>query len=165
MAIDSLTVSRDRQTLFFASKGAIYALPTADGSPRKIAQGDAVAAYPGGDELVVQLFEPDGARLARVNAAAGTTQPIEFSGEARLALMPMTGTAVDRGGDILVTVTQRHLWFWRPGLVTPTRRRLEPIPLDYQGDIIAPAWTSDGRVVSIGQSLSARLWRFRPRPS
>jgi hypothetical protein len=163
MSIEGLTVSRDRRTLFFASQGAVWSIPSADGSPKKIYRGDAVAVDPRLDQLIVELFEPEGARLARVDPVTGIAQPIEFTGDSHLAILPMTGAAVDRNGRILVQVTERDLWFWRPGLINPALHRLERIAVDYQGDILTPAWTADGRVVSIGQSLAAKLWRFRPQ--
>jgi hypothetical protein len=39
---------------------------------------------------------------------------------------------------------------------------LEKIPLKFTGDVLAPGWLSDGRVVSGAWPFRSALWRFRP---
>jgi hypothetical protein len=33
--------------------------------------------------------------------------------------------------------------------------------LNYDGDALMPAWTSDGHILSIGIPLRSTIWRFR----
>lgn len=160
-SVASLAVARDRQTIFYASRGTVWAVPATDGPPRKVHQGDAVAVDPRTGELIIQLFDASGARLVRVDPAGSSERPIPFTSDVFLALLPMSGSAVDQQGRILVQVTGRDFWFWQPGVVDPATGRLDRIPLNYDGDVLSPGWSRDGTVVSAGFSLASSIWRFR----
>jgi hypothetical protein len=160
-SIEGMAVSSDRQTIFYGSRGTIWAIPANDGPPRKVHEGDAVAVDPRTDDLIVQQFDAKGARLIRVAPDGGRAQAVPFEGDVFLALFPMSGTAVGRDGRILVEITGRDFWSFRPGLVDPKTGRLEPIPLDYTGDVLSPAWSQKGDVIAAGSSIASSMWRFR----
>jgi serine/threonine protein kinase len=160
-SIQSLAASSDRKTIFYASRGTVWAVDTTDGRPRKVHQGDAVAVDPRTDGLIVQLFDSRGARLVRVDPTGGPDRPVTFKSDMFLALFPLSGNAVDRDGRILVQVTGRDFWFFQPGLVDPATGRLERIPLSYEGDVLSPGWSQSGDIVSAGFPLTSSIWRFR----
>ena len=160
-AIQSLSVSTDRKTVFYASGGTIWSVPSDDGPPREVHQGDAVAVDPRTDELIVQQIDPKGARLVRVDPATGQERPVAFQGDVFLAPFPISGTAVAPDGRILVQIIARDSWFFKPGLVDPRTGRLERIPLNYDGDALSPAWGPSGDVIAAGGPLVSSLLRFR----
>jgi hypothetical protein len=160
-SVASLAVARDRQTIFYASRGTVWAVPANDGPTRRIHQGDAVAVDPRTGELVIQLFDASGARLVRVDPSGGSERPIRFTSDVFMALLPMSGSAVDQRGRVLVQVTGRDFWFWQPGVLDPATGRLDRIPLNYDGDALSPGWSRDGAVVIAGFSLASSIWRFR----
>jgi len=159
--VESLAVSSGRETIFYASRGTIWAVPSSDGPPRKIHQGDAVAVDPRTNDLIVQQFDAKGARLVRTDPTGARETSLSFDSDVFLALFPMSGMAVGRDGRILVQITGRDFWFFRPGLVDLRTGRLDRIPLNYDGDVLSPGWGPGGDVIGAGFSLASSIWRFR----
>ncbi|MBZ5538575.1 MAG: serine/threonine-protein kinase [Acidobacteriia bacterium] len=159
--IQSLTAFPDGKTLYYAANGNVWAIPAVDGESRKIHPGDGVAVDRGKQDLIIQLFEMNGARLVRVPLSGGPDTPIPYKSEMRLALFPLAGDAVRKDGRILVQVTTKDSWFWKPAVLDPSTGKLEMVPLNYEGDALMPAWTSDDRILSIGIPLRSTIWRFR----
>jgi len=162
--IQSLSASPDGRTLYYAAEGNVWAIPGADGQPQKIHAGDGVAFDRRKQDLIIQLFEMNGARLVRVPLSGGPETPIPFKSDLRLALFPLAGDAVRKDGQILVQVTGKESWFWKPAVLDPSTGKLKMIPLNYDGDALMPAWTSDGHILSIGIPLRSTIWRFRQAP-
>ena len=161
VSVESLAVSSNRQTIYYASGGTIWAVPMSDGKPRPLHAGNSVAVDPRSGDPIVQLVDAAGVRLVGVTGD-GTSRPIAFTSEVLLAPFPLSSNAVGVDGRILVQVTSRDSWFFRPGLVDPVSGRMDRIPLSYEGDVMAPAWDSTGEVVATGSPLRSTIWRFRP---
>jgi eukaryotic-like serine/threonine-protein kinase len=159
--IQSLTASPNGTILYYAAEGSVWAIPAVDGQPQKIHAGDGVAFDRGKQDLIIQLFEMNGARLVRVPLSGSPETPIPFKSDLRLALFPLAGDAVRENGQILVQVTGKESWFWKPAVLDPSTGKLNMIPLNYDGDALMPAWTSDGHILSIGIPLRSTIWRFR----
>ena len=163
-SIEALASSPDGKTLYYVSEGVVWAVPSTDGEPRKIHGGDGVAVDPRGNELVLQLIEKERIRLVRVPVAGGPEQEIPIRGDLRLTPTPITPTAIGPDQRIVVQVSAVDSWFWGIAILDPRSGKLERVPLTFEGDLISPGWTSDGRIISIGLPLHAGLWRFRPAP-
>ena len=73
-------------------------MPTDSGEVRKLGPGDYVAFDPLRHDLVVQLNEKEGTRLARMPVSGGTPEPIRAQGEAGLG-----PNAVRPDGLIVIT--------------------------------------------------------------
>jgi hypothetical protein len=161
VSVESLAVSSNRQTIYYASGGTIWAVDMSDGMPRRLRTGNSVAVDPRSGDPIVQLVDAAGVHLLRMTDA-GTSQPITITSEVLLAPFPLSSNAVGADGRILVQVTSRDSWFFRPGLVDPVSGRMDRIPLNYEGDVMAPGWGSTNEVVATGSPLRSTMWRFRP---
>ncbi len=160
--IHSMAASTDGSTLFYSAGGSVWSIPVKGGTPRKVHAGDSVVVDPANGDLIVEVFAPDGARLVRVPAAGGTDTPIPSPGQIHPALIPLGAGAVDRQGRLLVTIASADRWYWSAALLTLATGALERIPVDYEGDILVPGWTTDGRIVANAAPLRSSIWRLKP---
>ncbi len=159
--IDTLAASPDGKILYYVQVGQVYAVPTADGPPQKIHPGDSVAVDPNNSELIVQMTGKDGVKLYRLQAAGGKGEEIPVRSALRLAPSPLAPDAVGQDGRILVAVTTRDSWFYSVAILDPKTGNLEPIALDYHGDLRQPAWGPDGLILATGLPFKTDVWRFR----
>jgi hypothetical protein len=140
----------------------VWAIPAADGQPRRIGPGDTVTPDPNGKDLIVQLREKEGVRLARVPVSGGEEEPIALQGALRLAPVEMGSNAIGKDGRVLVSLATPDNWFYGAGILDLRSGKLNRIPLSSTGDILGPGWQSDGRILGTRWPLKARLWRFSP---
>jgi serine/threonine protein kinase len=162
--VTSLAASADGKTLYYTSSGSAWAIPTADGTPRKICSGDSVAVEPNQQGLVVNLEEASGVRLVRVPLSGGPAHDIRVQGNFPISPFPLAGSAVREDGKILIGVQVAESWFTGLGIVDPATGKLTRVPLNYKADISTPGWASDGNILAFGLPMRARIWRFRPMP-
>jgi len=160
--VRNLIASRDGTTLYYVASGTIWAIPATDGRARRIGSGDAVATDPNGNDLIVQLREEDGVRLARVPVSGGTEELIPIQSALRLAPVDFGTNAIGKDGRALVSIATPDSWFYGAGVLDLRSGKLDRIPLNFTGDVLGLGWQSDGRVLSTGWPLKAKLWRFRP---
>jgi len=160
--VRGLVASRDGTTLYYVASRTVWAIPSSDGQPRRIGPGDGVALDPNGKDLIVRLFEKKGVRLVRVPASGGTEEPIPFQSALRLAPVDMGLDAIGKDGRALVSITTPDSWFYGAGVLDLRSGKLDRIPLNFTGDVLGLGWQSDGRILSTGWPLKAKLWRFRP---
>jgi len=160
--IENLVASRDGKTLYYVSSNTVWAIPSTDGEPRRIGPGDAVTTDPHGKDLIVQLREKEGVRLARVPDSGGSEEPIALQGALRLAPVEMNSSAIDKDGRALVSIATPDNWFYGAGILDMRSGKLNKIPLNFTGDVVGLGWQSDGRILASGWPLKAKLWRFRP---
>jgi hypothetical protein len=119
--VTRLAASADGKTLYCttskysAGGGNVWAIPAADGTPRKICAGDGVAVDPSGRDLIVNLIEKTGIRLVRV-PISGFGKDIHVQG-----VMPHRATAFAR--------TER---FWSGSSRTPGFQSRDPRPCHRQ---------------------------------
>jgi hypothetical protein len=161
--VTSLAASADGKTLYYTSSGSVWAIPTADGTPRKICSGDSVAVEPNQQGLVVNVEEASGVHLVRVPLSGGPAQDIRVQGNFQISPFPLGGNAVREDGKILIGLTEES-WFIGLGIVDPATGKLTRVPLNYKADIPTPGWASDGSILAFGLPMRARIWRFRPMP-
>jgi hypothetical protein len=130
-----------------------------DSAPKKIRAGDAVAADPNGQFLLVESVEAPNIRLLRVPLNGGPEQEIPVSGGFSPANF-IIGGAVDKEGRIL-TPLGALTFFWPPGMVDSRTGGWSRIPVDATLDYHQMAWTPDGKIVALALDQQATLWRFR----
>jgi Tol biopolymer transport system component len=159
--IQGLACSPDAKTVYYTAGGGVWAVPATDGTPRKVGEGDWVAVDPRQGDLIV-LFGENMPRLMRLPASGGAPQEIPFKSELHLSRGALAYNAVGPDGRILVVVFSDDDWFRGPAVLDSRTGRVEQVPLTYPVDFRSPGWTPDGRIVSMGSTLRAALWRFRP---
>jgi hypothetical protein len=160
--VTRLAASADGKTLFYTTSENVWAIPVSDGTPRKICAGDGVAIDPNGQDLIVNLNENAGVRLDRVPISGGPRQHIRVQADLLIGPFPLGGNGVRKDGKILVGVVPRDSWFLSLAILDPATGKLTRVPLNYTGDLLLSAWAGDGRILTMGQTIRAHLWRFRP---
>jgi hypothetical protein len=160
--VTSLADSADGKTLFYVTSRNVWAIPAADGTPRKICSGDGIAVDPNGQDILVNLSENAGVRLDRVPISGGPGQQIQVQADLPIGPFPLGGNGVRKDGKILVEVLPKDSWFASLAVLDPATGKLTRVPLNYTGDLFLSAWGSDGRILAMGSPLKAHLWRFRP---
>jgi eukaryotic-like serine/threonine-protein kinase len=160
MVPQSLTVGTDARSLFFAEKGQVLEQPVAGGAPRSLCAGDGVAADPESGGLIVQRNGTAGVELFR-RTPDGAETPILVAGDLLPSALPISGRAAGADGRILLTATPRGGWTSVAALLDPRAGSLSPIPVLFPGDVYAPVWSPDGRVLAVGSGSRSELWLFR----
>ena len=158
--VNTIAVSKDRNTVYFAESGQVYA-QSAGGSPQRLAEGGTITLDPAGRFLYAKQFGHIPIRLVRIDTASGHLEEIPLPASPRLTTVELSPTAVDARGRLLLDVTSPSMWFYRAAMLDTAQGKLTPIPLDFFGDAMAPGWTPDGGIVSAGAGLTSSLWRYR----
>jgi serine/threonine protein kinase len=163
IAPQSLAASPDGKTLYYVNAGSLFAVGIEGGKPRNLRPANGVAVDASGPtpSLIVQVNEIDAVRLYRVPLDGSSQLPILFASPLRLAPIPISTTAVGRGGRIAVTVTSPDTWFRGVALLDPATAVLERLPVTFDGDVQYPAWGRDGTMLAVGVSPRSSLWRFQ----
>jgi Tol biopolymer transport system component len=159
-SLSSLASSPDGKTLYYSSAGFIWSISIEGGAPRKLAAGDSVSADANGRDLIVSLQDKDAIRLMRVAVGGGTPQPIPLAGDVRIPDTLLNPSIVGPGGMIAVTTASSDRWAYQSGLLDPRTGVFRRIALNFDGETRWPAWTRDGKLVSIGTVIGQSLWRF-----
>ena len=160
--IDSLTSSPDGQTLYFAAHGAIWAVASSGGEAKKICAGDSAVMEPAGASLVVQRMEPARIRLFHVKQEGGPELEIPIDRSLPLITFPLSPSAMDAKGRLLVSLLPRDSWFNPIAILDTATGRITRVPADELSDHQSAAWTPDGHIVTLQLGLRATLWRFTP---
>jgi len=164
--VDSIAVSPDGQTIYYAASGSVWAVPVSDGPPQELRPGDSVTVDPYRNDLIVQLNETEGVRLLRVplDGSPETLIPVE-DGQRISAGSGLHPNAVARDGKILVQVAPASSFFFPAGLLDPSTGKVETIRVEDDFDMPAPGWTAEGDVLVTAFRMRSSLWRFRPEDS
>jgi hypothetical protein len=162
MALQSLTVGNEGRSLYFAAKGNVLELPAAGGVPRVLCAGHGVAADPANGDLIVQRNGTAGVKLLR-RSPEGVETPILVAGDLLPSALPISGRAVAMDGRILLTSTPRGGWTSTAAILEPGTGSVTPIPVLFAGDVFAPNWAPDGKVLAIGSGSRSELWLFRKK--
>jgi hypothetical protein len=157
-------------TLYSASfRRAALALDLATRRVRAVGPWVAAAPAPDGRSLYVAVPEGSAAltaRLERRPPEGEAGEPVPLRGDLRLhRQVPFTGAATGPDGRLAVQVTARDDYFNIPAVLDPTSGEVQPIRLDYEGDIAYPTWAGDGRLLAQGRPRQVAVWRFRPQPA
>jgi len=158
-----LPASPDGRTIYYVASGVVWAVPSseAQGTRRKIRDGDGIAVDPRNGDLIIQIFAADGVRLVRM-PPSGPEQEVTFSaGPFVMYPIPLSANAVGPDGRILVHGGQTDTWQYYVGVIDPSKKSVQVVRLAYDGDTAVPGWTKDGKIVTIGYRYRQNLWRFR----
>jgi eukaryotic-like serine/threonine-protein kinase len=157
-----LAASPDGKTIYYVSSGDVWAIPSTDGTPRKIHAGNGLAVDPNGREIIVNLNEKEGVRLVRVSLQDGSEKEIPLPENFRPSYLALSGNAMDPSGKLLVGIAPPDSCFFAAAVLDLKSGSATRIPLNYTGDTFYMVWAQDGRVLASGEKLLAHLWRFRP---
>jgi hypothetical protein len=160
--IESLGVSPDHKTVYYASQGNVRAVPIEGGAPRTVHAGESVAVDPVSGDLVIQMVEQTGVRLVAVAPSGGPERQISWNEEARPAPTALHPSSVSRDGRIVVQVSPRDSWFWGPAFREPRTGAIVRAAAGLEADFDSPGWSRDGRIVAVAARMRSSIWRFRP---
>jgi hypothetical protein len=163
--IAALAAAPDGKTLYAAANGTVWSIAAGEASqnsPKKIRAGDAVAADPNGQFLLVESVETPNIRLLRVPLNGGPEQEIPAMGAFAPANVIVPG-GVDKEGRIL-TPLGALTFFWPPGMVDSRTGRWSRIAVDAALDYHQMAWTPDGKILALALDQQATMWKFRATP-
>jgi hypothetical protein len=150
-------------TFYFAGRDGIWSLDAQTGRVRRVGPGTAAAPAPDGRSLYTAAREGEGMRLVRRPADGGTGEPVPMRGDLLLhGVFPLTGAAAGPDGRLAVLVNARDDYFNIPALLDPATGDLQPVRLDYDGDVFCPTWAADGGLLALGYPVQSALWQFRP---
>jgi serine/threonine protein kinase len=163
-SLDALASTPDGKTLYFVQTRQVYQVPTDGSKPaQKVEAGDAVAVEPATGALLIERFEGSGNRLFRLPRPGGQLKAVPVEpGSLRLAPVPLAGAAIHPDGRVLVTTAAPNSCHWQTAVLGP-EGKLQPLPVNFNGDVIPAGWSKDGKVLAIGFGNFADLWRFTPR--
>ncbi len=160
--VTSLAASTDGNTLYYTVEGILWAIPSADGPPRKISAGDGVAVDPNGRDLIVSLVEKDGVHLVRIPVDGGTPQDIHVQTDLSIVPLALGASSLNKSGKLVIGVVPRDSWFFRAAVLDLASGKFTSIPLDFAGDVFMFGWTNDGHVLAYGEQMHSHIWRLRP---
>jgi hypothetical protein len=156
----SLSASPDAKTLYFTHDGFVWSIPVTGGKADKLAPGDSVTADPNGRDLIVTLAEKERTRLVRMPLSGGPAEPIDVTGDVRMATANLVTRAVGPGGRIAVYGASTTQWTYFPAIVDPAAHTINRVPLNFEGEIDLPLWAPGGKLVARGKNYSYTIWRF-----
>jgi len=161
--INSLTASPDGRTIYFAAAGAIWAVPSGGGEVARITAGDSAVMDAANHALVVQRIEPTVTRLVSVPLTGAAEREIPLDPALPLMPWPLSPSALDGKGRLLVSLLPRDSWFNPIAILDTATGRMTRVPADDLSDHLTAGWTADGRIVTIQVGLRATLWKFSPQ--
>ena len=136
--ITALAASPDSKTIYFGADGWIWAIPTVDGLPRKIAAGENVGVDPNGRDLVLTKNVITNPSLTRVLLDGTKTQDAHLDKNQSMAPVPTGAHAINRQGKMLNTVSPSDSWFYRVAVLDLGTGQINPIKVTYPGDTLSP---------------------------
>ena len=160
-AVTSIAATPDASQLFYSSGGHIWAQPIGGGEARQITAGADAAVDAAGQFLYVKRNEKGIIKLFRTSLTGSDAQELLIPGEYHLAIPALSPSAIDSKGRILLTVISAHSYYYHAAIFDPRTKDLR-LPLDFDGDVSAPAWLPDGRIGAAAQRYTSSLWRYQP---
>jgi hypothetical protein len=158
--IVSLAASPDGGTLYFATGGTIWSIPSAGGEARKIRGGNRVVADPSGRALLVSVLDSPNMRLFRVPLDGSPETEVPADAGHALRYTHLTSGSWNADGRVLVSL--HDSWFAAPAVLDTRNGRVQPLPSDDTRDYISMAWLPGGRMVALRIGMRSTLWRFAP---
>jgi len=160
-SVESVAASPDGKTLYYSSEGAVWSVPAAGGAqPRRITEGNSVSLDPAGTFLYISQIGKDPPALVRVSTAGGPVEAIPIPPALYLTPDMLSPAAVDARGRILVETVSANSYWYGAAILDPNRKSGTPVNVIYSGDLWAPGWTADGRILALGARFNSSIWRF-----
>jgi Tol biopolymer transport system component len=158
--IVSLAASPDGSTLYFASGGMIWLIPSAGGEARKIRPGNRVVADRSDRALLVSLLESPNPRLFHVPLDGTPETEVPVDGAHALRYSHLSAGSWNADGRLLASLHES--WFAAPAVLDTKNGRVQPLPTDKTSDYASMVWLPDGRMVALRIGNRSMLWRFVP---
>jgi len=159
--VTAITAPADGQTFYYASNGIIWAQPVTGGDPRRIGEGYDIAIEPSAKFLYLMRTGADGYELFRMPAAGGEASRVLLPPGFNLTPQPLSPSAVDRQGRVILRVDVLDVFFYQIALFDPARNAMKLIPVPPRVVVARAGWTPDGNIIALVSRWSSSLWRYR----
>jgi hypothetical protein len=162
--VQSMALSPDGLTLYYAASGSIWSLPVNESAPpRRILAGDEVLIDPAGRALYIKQTSKDPPALVRLLVeGGGAVEELAMPDGLRLVENPLPSSAVDSRGRVIFESSSANSFYYRPAIYDPARKSVTVIPVAFEGDIWSPVWTGDDRITAVGSPIASSIWRYHP---
>jgi eukaryotic-like serine/threonine-protein kinase len=160
--VTSIVATPDGSKIYYSSAGSIWEQELVRGEPRRVSQGIDATLDRSGQNLYVKRTRAGSIELYRVPVDRGDEERLFVSSDYHLALPPLSPSAVDDRGRILVTVHSPGSFYYRPAILDPVAKSLTALPVTFAGDVSSPGWTGQGEIGAAGSRYLGSLWRYRP---
>ncbi|MCU1237021.1 MAG: serine/threonine protein kinase [Candidatus Solibacter sp.] len=94
--------------------------------------------------------------------AGGAPQPLPLRKDVRIPGTRLASSMVGPGGLISLLTASPDQWLYQASLLDPSTGNVTRIPVSFEGEVQAPVWTRDGKLVATGSVLGMSIWRFHP---
>ena len=158
--IVSLAASPDGSTLYFASGGIIWSIPSTGGDAHKIRVGNRVIIDPAGRALLVSLLESPNPRLFRISLDGADETEVPVDRAHALRFLHLSPGSWNANGHLLTSLDES--WFAAPAVLDTRNGRVQPLPTDKTSDYGSMVWLPDGRMIALRIRPRSTLWRFAP---
>ena len=160
-SITAVSATADGRTIFYASKGIVWSQPAAGGDPKQIADGYDVAVEPSGKFLYLMRTGADGYQLYRLPAGGGEATRVTVPDGYNLTPIPLSSSAVDRDGRILLPVNLPGVFFFQSALFDPSKNTMAPVQSPERLVMGGAGWSPDGGITVRTGRWSSSLWHYR----
>jgi len=159
--VTAVTAPADGQTIFYASNGTIWAQSASGGDPRRLGKGYDLAIEPSGKSLYFIGAGADGYELFRMPTAGGAATRVNLPTNFNLTPLPLSPSAVDASGRILLPVNLLDVFFYRAAIFDPAHNTTAPVGVPPRIVVTSSGWTRDGGIAARITRWSGSLWRYR----
>ncbi len=158
---ESLALSPDGRTLYYAAKGYIWSLAvTGPAKPKQLIEGNRVSIAPSGEFLYVEQLAKDPPGVVRVALADGSATPVALPNDLRPTIDGFGANPVDARGRVLIEVASADSFYYSAAIYDPSGGTVTRVPLRFEGDIWVPSWAPDGHIMALGARYSSSIWRY-----
>jgi hypothetical protein len=155
-----LSAAPDGKTIYYSFAGGIWAQPVDGGEPVRITDGEDVVVDSTGQHLYVKRSRKSAEAVFRLSVRGTDAEELPMPPGYQVGFPHISPAAVDAHGRILVTVLSQS-FYYQAALLDPATKSFAVIPIAIEGDIAAPGWTSDGRVLADADRYLLTLWRYQ----
>ena len=159
--VTAITAPADGQTIYYAANGTIWAQAVSGGEPRRIGEGYDLAVEPSGKFLYLMRTGADGYQIFRMPTAGGEATRIFLPAGFNMTPLPLSPSAVDREGRIILPVNVLDIFFYRAAVFDPARHSMELVPTPPRNPVESAGWTPDGNIAALVVRWCSSLWRYR----
>ena len=159
----SLTSSPDGQMIYFGAGGAIWAVPSGGGQPKKVTTGDYALMEPSGLSLIVKRLEATRQPLFRVPLGGGPEREMPIDEGSAFTAGALTSGAMNAKGQLLGWLDMPDSYN-QLAVLNTAAGRVTRLAVDQDNSYNSASWTADGHIVALRFGLRATLWKFTPVP-
>jgi hypothetical protein len=148
-AVDSIAGSMDGRTLYYGSRGMIWAVDLATQKKWSVHVGESAAFDRQTSTLLIAVSETSRIRLVREPLTGGSEQEVPYPRDLMLATPDtLTPGAVATDGRIAMRFSGGS-WFWRTAVLDPRTGRVEVAWPSIEADTHVAGWTDDGQLAKL----------------